>query len=92
VVEVMTPAALRIAAVAAREDARMLRAVSGARRAALRRSCGLSRRRLRTCSTTFASLNCTRDLRYRSAWSDLQWQLPDRDLDRVLVPIEGRSA
>lgn len=25
------------------------------------------------------------------AWSDLPWQMPDEELDRVLVPIDGQS-
>jgi len=29
--------------------------------------------------------------RFRSTWSDLSWQLPHRELDRVLVPIDGQS-
>ena len=90
-VAVMTPAALNAAAVAARDEARQLRAISGARRAEVRRSTDVSRRRLLTCTATFTRISRTRDLRYRSTWSDLPWQLPDRELDHVLVAIDGKS-
>jgi hypothetical protein len=89
--EVMTPEELRAAAGAARRDARRLRAVSAAGRAELGRSKDLSRRWLLTCEATFAWVSRTQDFRYRSAWSDLSWQLPGRELDCVLVAIDGRS-
>jgi hypothetical protein len=87
----MPPEALRAAASAARNDARLLRRESAARRAELGRARDLSHRRLRTCEATFAWITRPRDLSYRSTWSNLPWQLPGRELDRVLVPVDGRS-
>lgn len=85
----MSPAALRDAADAAREDARRLRRASYAHRASVRRSMAAWQRRRRAYATTVAEAGRARELRYRSSWSDLPWQLPDRELDLVLVPIDG---
>lgn len=90
-VEVMSPDALREAAEAAREDARLLRADSHARRADVRRSRAGWRHRRPTYAATVADAGRARERRYRSAWSDLPWQFPDRELDIVLVPIDGSN-
>jgi hypothetical protein len=83
--------ALREAADAARRDARRLRMASHARRAELRRSSATWRARRRALARTVADVGHARELRYRSPWSDLAWQLPDRELDIVLVPIDGHD-
>lgn len=85
----MSPTALRDAADAAREDARRLRRASYARRADVRRSTAAWRRRRGMYARTVADVGRARELRYRSTWSDLPWQPPDRELDIVLVPIDG---
>ena len=85
-VEVMSPATLFAAALAARDDAARLRRVSGSRRTELRRTMRVWRRGLETSKANFEA---RRDLRYRSGWSELDWKLPDRELDRVLVPHDG---
>jgi hypothetical protein len=89
VAQVMSSAALRQAVDAARADARRLRVVSHARCAELRRWTAITRRQSRRCSVTVAWIDRTREVRCRSAWSDLPWQLLDRELDTVLVPIDG---
>lgn len=88
-VEVMSPVELRDAALVAREQARLLRAASHAHRADVRLSMAAWRRRRRTYARTVADVGRARQRRYRSAWSDLPWQLPDRELDTVLVPVDG---
>lgn len=89
--EVMSPAALRDAADAAREDARRLRLASCAHRADVRRSTAAWRRRRRAYARTVAEVGRARELRYQSTWSDLPWQPPDQGLDTVLVPIDGNT-
>lgn len=91
-VEVISPDALREAAGAAREHARRLRADSYAHRAELRRSMDGWRHRRPAYARTMADAGRARERRYRSTWSDLAWQLPDRELDTVLVPIDGKSS
>lgn len=88
-VEVMSPAVLREAADAARDRARRLRTVSSARRAELRRTRDAAHSRHTTYAATLDLVGRTRDLRYRSTWSDLPWQPPDRALEIVLVSIDG---
>jgi len=82
----LSPATLRARAETVRADARRLRVESSARRAVGRRTLAETRRRRSRAVDTYAWLERTRELRYRSTWSDLPWQLPDADLDRVLVP------
>lgn len=86
-----TPATIYANAIAAREEAQRLRLKSATRRLEVRRSRVESRRRLSTASVTFAWLERARTRRFRSAWSDLPWQLPNGELDRVLVPYDGKS-
>ena len=88
-VEVISPTALRDAADAVRADARRLRWASSAHRAEVRQSVVASRHRRRTYARTVADAGRARERRFRSSWSDLPWQLPDRELDIVLVPIDG---
>lgn len=90
-VEVMSPDALRRAADAARDDARRLRTDSYAHRADVRRAVAGVRTRRPAFERTVADSGRARERRYRSAWSDLPWQPPDRELDTVLVPIDGKS-
>lgn len=81
--------ALRTAARAARDDSRRLRDQSSSRRLECRRGLVLAARRRMKVAETYAGLAKTRDRGYRSTWSDLQWRMVDRDLDRVLVSHDG---
>lgn len=87
----LTPEQLRVSADAARADAQGLRMASRARRIESRQVVSRSAASRRSVSSALAWLAHTRELRYRSAWSELPWQLPDRELDTVLVPHDGSS-
>jgi hypothetical protein len=85
----MSAVAMQAAAVAARREAQALRDESHARRRELRRRAAVAERLRSSCLSSYLWLAQTRDVRYRSAWSDLQWRSPDRELDHILVSIEG---
>jgi hypothetical protein len=81
--------AMHAAAVAARREAQALRDESHARRRELRRRNADAERLRSSCLSSYLGLAQTRHVRYRSAWSDLDWRSPDRELDRILFSIEG---
>lgn len=85
----ISPRALRAQADAARADASRLRASSSARRLEVRRARAEIERKAVILAETVRSLSVSRRRRYRSAWSDLAWQMPDRQLDQVLVSHDG---
>lgn len=88
-VEVMTSAALRVAAEQARADARQARARSSERRIEVRRALALAAVRQSQAAASLTTLTRTRQQPFRSVWSDLAWEFPGRELDRVLVPHDG---
>ena len=88
----LTPEQLRASADAARADARRLRVQSHARRVEAQRGISSSANRRARASVMLAWLERTRELRYQSTWSDLPWQMPDGELDLVLVAHDGDGA
>lgn len=86
-----TPELLLAAAVAARDDARRLRTMSISRRGEARRANETAQQRRMQALLMQKRLLRARNVRYRSAWSDLWWQMPDGELDRVLVPHDGEN-
>ena len=88
----LSPERIRAKADAARAEAHRLRAASSARRLEVRRSRGEVQRRKAKLAVTARWLSRSRERRYRSAWSDLAWQMPDGELDRVLVPVEADTS
>ena len=87
----ITPELLQVAALAARDDARRLRLTSVSRRADARLAVEAAERRRSRAILTKKRILRARDVRYRSAWSDLSWQMPGGELDQVLVPHDGDS-
>ena len=87
----LTPELLCVAALAARDDARRLRIESASRRGDARRALETAEMRRTRAILMKKRMLRTRDLRYRSAWSDLPWQMPDSELDRVLVAHDGET-
>lgn len=81
--------ALIAAGYAARAEARIQRRRSTERRLEIRRALERSRQRCTRCSITLVRLQQTREVRFRSAWTDLEWQVPDEQLDHVLIALDG---
>jgi hypothetical protein len=81
----LSPATLQARADAACQAARDLRFQASARRVDGRRARVEAERRRSKAVAARDWFEGMRSLRYRSAWSDLPWQMPDGELDRVLV-------
>ena len=81
----MTP--LLAAAVAARNDAQILRLQSQENRAQLRQRLEENRAVQSRCLRTYGTMFRTRDLPVPSPWSDLPWRRAGHDLDDVMVPL-----
>jgi hypothetical protein len=82
----MTP--LFEAAVAARNDAQVLRLRTHASRRQLRQRMKEIRAVRSHCLRTYCAMHSRRDERVPSPWSDLPWGRAGRHLDDVLVPVE----
>jgi hypothetical protein len=72
----------------ARQQAEELRRIAFGLRASARRGRIETKRRRTACLRSYVQLHQIWSGRVRSGWSDLLWERPGDELDRVLVPLD----
>jgi len=75
------------AAASVRNESRRLRRRSESGRLELRRRRRDAALLQARCLAAYARLSTTRAVQQPSPWSELPWHLPDRELDRILLPL-----
>ncbi len=81
-------ASLNDSAENARRHSEELRRIAAGLRTSAQRGRSETQRRRSACLRTYVQLHQLWAGRVRSGWSDLPWELPGDELDRVLLPLD----